>query len=70
MLSDFQPSGHSRIFSLEGSAGEAKAEAKRQRRGKVETDMRHGKERKQKAPEQLWSHKGPFLTLSICREQP
>ena len=29
MLSEFQPSGHSRIFSLEGSAGEAKAEAKR-----------------------------------------
>ena len=41
MLSDFQPSGQSRIFSLEGSAGEAKAEAKRQRRGKVETDLRH-----------------------------
>ena len=41
MLSDFQPPRDSRIFSLEGTAGEAKAEAKKQRRGKIETDPRH-----------------------------
>ena len=51
MLSDFQPSGHSRIFSLEGSAGEAKVEAKRQRRGKVEIDPRHTGKRGSRRPQ-------------------
>ena len=51
MLSDFQPSGHSRIFSLEGSAGEAKVEAKRQRRGKVEIDPRHMGKRGSRRPQ-------------------
>lgn len=45
MLSDFQPPGDSKIFSLEGTAGEAKAEAKKGRREKIESDPRHKEKR-------------------------